>query len=280
MFDELEKIAARPEPYEFYTARDLWTGEHTSARMLSFHLDGSVNASSRNADFIRRSVEWIVSRFQVRQGTKIADFGCGPGLYAHSLAGYGARVTGIDFSPRSIAYARQAATRDNLSIRYETADYLEFETKDQFDLVLMIMCDFCALSPSQRKTLLGRFYKALKPGGCVLLDVYSLAAFDQRREEALYQQNLLDGFWAPGKYHGFLNVFKYNAQKVVLEKYTIVEPQGTRTVYNWFQCFTPQELEKEFQEGGFALEELYADVAGTVFDPASTEFAAIAQKRA
>lgn len=28
MFEELEKINTRPEPFEFYTASDLWTDEH------------------------------------------------------------------------------------------------------------------------------------------------------------------------------------------------------------------------------------------------------------
>jgi hypothetical protein len=38
MFEALEKINERPEPFQFYTASDLWTDEHTSRQMLSFHL--------------------------------------------------------------------------------------------------------------------------------------------------------------------------------------------------------------------------------------------------
>src|SRR5512136_371658 len=98
MFVELEKINARPEPFEFYTARDLWTDEHTSKQMLAFHLDDGIDASSRNIDFIDRSVAWITSRFNIGAGTKIADFGCGPGLYTTRLAKRQADVTGIDFS--------------------------------------------------------------------------------------------------------------------------------------------------------------------------------------
>ncbi len=30
MFNELEKTNTRPKPFEFYTASDLWTDEHTS----------------------------------------------------------------------------------------------------------------------------------------------------------------------------------------------------------------------------------------------------------
>jgi hypothetical protein len=55
MFEELERINARSEPFEFYTASDLWTDEHTSEQMLSFHLNEDVDVSSRNAAFIDRS---------------------------------------------------------------------------------------------------------------------------------------------------------------------------------------------------------------------------------
>ena len=38
MFDELEQIFHRPKPFEHYTAKDLWTDDHTSKQMLKFHL--------------------------------------------------------------------------------------------------------------------------------------------------------------------------------------------------------------------------------------------------
>lgn len=278
MFEELEKINERPEPFEFYTASDLWTDEHTSAQMLSFHLDEAIDVSSRRAEFIDRSVEWIASRFIVDRGTTIADFGCGPGLYTARLAKRGAKVTGIDFSERSIEYAKGVAARDQLNIKYVKQNYLDFETQDRFDLVLMIMCDFCALSPTQRRGILNKFKKILKPGGSVLLDVYSLAAFEQREEVATYEANLLNGFWSPNKYYGFLNTFKYHGEKVALDKYTIVEAQRTRTVYNWLQYFTLEDLEEEFVEGGFFVDGVYSDVAGTPYDRNAHEFAVIAKK--
>ena len=192
MFEELEKINKRPEPFQFYTASDLWTDEHTSKQMLSFHLSEAVDVSSRNAEFITRSVDWITTEFDIGRDTKIADFGCGPGLYTARLAKRGAVVTGIDFSKRSIEYAKEVADREKLNITYVNQNYLEYETEDRFDLVLMIMCDFCALSPTQRKGLLRKFRKILKPRGAVLLDVYSLSAFEQKEEVAMYEVNQLN----------------------------------------------------------------------------------------
>ena len=278
MFEELERINERPKPFQFYTTSDLWTDEHTSKQMLSYHLNEAIDVSSRNAEFINRSVEWIVSKFKIGKDSKIADFGCGPGLYATRLAKLGVSVTGIDFSERSIEYAKEVAIREELNIRYVNQNYLEFETEDRFDLVLMIMCDFCALSPIQRKGILNKFHKILKPRGSVLLDVYSLSAFDQREEGAAYEVNQLNSFWSPNKYYGFLNTFKYNEEKVVLDKYTIVESDRTRQVYNWLQHFAPEDLEKEFVDAGFLIKELHSDVAGTPYDRESNEFAVIAEK--
>jgi len=278
MFEELEKINTRPVPFEFYTASDLWTDEHTSKQMLSFHLNEEIDVSSRNAAFIDRSVEWIATHFNIGAVTKIADFGCGPGLYATKLAQKRAVVTGIDFSKRSIQYAQEAAIREGLSIHYINQDYLDYETDDRFHLILMMMCDFCALSPIQRKKMLSKFHAFLEPGGFVLLDVYSYNAFEKREETAMYEANMLNGFWSPNMYYGFLNTFKYKSEKVVLDKYTIVEADRTRTVYNWLQYFSPEDLEKELAGCKFAFGEIFSDVAGSPYDPQANELAVIAKK--
>jgi SAM-dependent methyltransferase len=191
--------------------------------MLSYHLNENIDVASRKVAFIDRSVEWIVSRFGVSNDTKVGDFSSCPGLYAARLARKQAKVTGIDFSKRSIQYAVEDAERSGLSICYVNQNYLEFEIEERFDLILMIMCDFCALSPKQRKQMLDKFHNFLKPRGYILLDVYSLVSFEQRQEVAKYESNLLDGFCSPNKYYGFLNTFKYEKENVVLDKYTIIE---------------------------------------------------------
>jgi 2-polyprenyl-3-methyl-5-hydroxy-6-metoxy-1,4-benzoquinol methylase len=279
IFVTLEETNVRPQPFAFYTAADLWTDEHTSQKMLAYHLDENIDVASRKSAFIDRSVGWIVSHFKIDHYTRIADFGCGPGLYAWRLAKKGAQVTAIDFSERSITYAREIARQKRLAIRYLHQDYLGFTTENRFDLILMIMCDFCALSPEQRATMLRKFHTLLKPDGRVLLDAYTQAAFDQREETAVYGANLMDGFWSPGNYYGFLNTYKYAREKVVLDKYTIFEPGRVRTIYNWLAYFTPEDIEREFVTNGFRMDSLYADVAGSPYDPASHELAVVAGKK-
>jgi len=278
MFAQLEEINSRPETFEFYTAADLWTDEHTSSQMLAYHLNTDVDVSSRRGEFIDQSAAWIGSHFNVGTGTRIADFGCGPGLYANRLAKLGASVTGIDFSKRSIEHARMVAAQAGLTAVYVNQNYLDFETENRFDIILMIMCDFCALSPAQRMTMLEKFQSMLSPRGSVLLDVYSLNAYKQREEAASYELNLLKGFWSPEKYYGFLITFKYDDACVVLDKYTIVEAGRTRVVYNWLQHFSPESLQSEFEKAGFARQELYGNVTGAPFAESASEFAIVGRR--
>jgi SAM-dependent methyltransferase len=278
MFKELKKINSRPAPFQFYTADELWTDEHTSKQMLEYHLNDYVDLSSRNKEFVEQSVKWIISNFEIDKTTEIADFGCGPGLYTTRLAERGARVTGIDFSQNSLNYAKQVAANKGLSINYILSNYLEFETTDRFDLIMMIMCDFCVLSPAQRKKMLSKFNLLLKTEGSVLLDVYSLNSFNQKEESAIYELNQLNGFWSPEDYYGFVNTFKYEKEKVTLDKYTIIEKSRKREVYNWLQYFSEDSLKNEFEENGFKTIELYSDVAGKNFSSESTEFAIVARK--
>ena len=104
MFEELEKINTRPEPFEFYTASDLWVDEHTSEQMLAFHLNEDIDVSSRNAEFINRSVEWIASHFNVGAETKIADFGC-RGFAARMAGAKGLRRGRIHIAKRKYSYS-------------------------------------------------------------------------------------------------------------------------------------------------------------------------------
>jgi 2-polyprenyl-3-methyl-5-hydroxy-6-metoxy-1,4-benzoquinol methylase len=275
LFETLERINERPEVYSRYTADALWSSPDISEMMLRYHLDGEVDLASRRTEFIDASVAWITRTFELAAGSRVIDLGCGPGLYANRLARTGAAVTGIDFSPRSIDYAREQAARDGLSIDYRLGDYLEIDIEAGYDLATMIMCDYCALSPGQRSRLLRRVAGMLAPGGAFLFDVYSLAYFETWEEMAAYGAGMMDGFWSAAPYYGFQNTFKYEAEKVVLEKYLILEHDRSSEYFNWFQHFDTGMLASEVEAAGLLVDAFYGDVAGEPFEPSLPEFAAV-----
>ena len=189
-----------------------------------------------------------------------------------------AEVTGIDFSVRSIEYAQQTAVRENLSIEYVNQDYLEYETDRRFDLIIMIFCDFAVLRPSNRARMLSKFHTLLKSRGSILLDVPSLKAFEKRKEGTIYEANFMNNFWSARKYHGFHHTFKYEKEKLILDKYTIIEADRTRVFHNWLQHFSREMIENELETHGFRIEGLLSDVAGSAYSSESEVFAIVAGK--
>jgi len=278
LFSVLESVTEKPRPFAVYTANELWTDKHTSEQMLAYHLNGDVDVSSRRTSFIDKSVSWMKEHFELSRESRVIDFGCGPGLYASRLARLGAEVHGIDFSSRSIEYAKECAKRENLEITYIEADYLDHQPEGRFDLVTMIMCDFCALSPTQRAAMLAKFKGLLSEKGRIVLDVYSLKAFADKREGSICEKNQLDGFWSADPYFGLVTSFKYDDEKVGLDKYTIVEKGRQREIYNWLQYFTPESLEREVQASGLEIDELYGDVAGNPYIADATEFSVVLKR--
>ena len=217
-FEFLAGVFRRPPVFGEYTVDRLWQDDHISQRMLEFHLDKDAELASRPHAFIDRSTEWMKSRFQIGTNTVVFDYGCGPGLYASRLARMGASVTGIDFSKRSIDYAMAYASEHDLEVRYILEDYLSWEATHQANLITLIFCDLCPLSPHRRRVLLDKFRRHLKPGGCILLDVSTQVPFESKKEQTVFEVNLMNGFFSAEDYSGFLTTFKYDSDNVSLEQ--------------------------------------------------------------
>lgn len=194
MYELLQDIAQRPEPFSRYTAMELWTRPHLARQMLRFHLNQETDLASRRFEIIDQVVDWIDSQLYLR-GRKICDLGCGPGLYAQRFSNKGADVTGVDFSARSLEYADLKAKENDQSIRYIHADYLSDDLPTGFDIVTLIYTDLCVLSPEQRTTLLDRMHKLLNPDGQIVIDVAGMGLLAGKEECTRIEDRLMDGFW-------------------------------------------------------------------------------------
>lgn len=278
MYKELTNLCDRPQPFSVYTAEKLWNDSHISDQMLQYHLDVKSDIASRNKVHIVKTVDWIANKFEIGKNKAICDFGCGPGLYSIELAKTGADITGIDFSKKSIEYARNQAKLHHLNIEYLHENYLYFKSDKKFDLILLIYLDYCVLSPEQRKQLLSVFHKCLNDDGSILFDVLSINAYNNKREKTLFKHNLMDGFWSEHDYYGFENCFKYDDLYVSLDKYSIVENTGIWHVYNWFQYYSKEMIEKELLGNNFTVTEYYSDTTGKNYNTESDEIVIIGQK--
>lgn len=245
--------------------------------MLQHHLIPDDDLASRTHAFIDASVAWLRERLGLGAGSRVLDLGCGPGLYAHRLARAGVEVLGIDVSRRSLEHARTVAEREGLPARFRRGSYLEVDLGSGHDAAILIYEDYCALAPAQRHVLLERGREALGPGGRLVLDVTAAPRFGAFTDGSVTAPDLGAGFWSADPYVGTRETWTYPDLRLVLERYLITTDTGTRGLWNWMHCLTPEEVGAELAAAGLVLEELLGDVAGAPYDPASETFAVIAR---
>ncbi len=272
----LDFISGKPELYAQSTAK-FWNDEHISKGMLKAHLDPEQDAASRNHEFIGRSADWITRVAPPSQYTELLDLGCGPGLYAEKLTRCGYHVTGIDYSSRSLEYARNNAEQNHLEINYRYQDYQEISYHEQFDVITLIYCDFSVFSDSGRKKLLDKIWRALKPNGKFIVDVFTPEEYQDRKEsrEWSYSEG---GFWNEKPHICLDSRYFYEEGATRLDQ-TVVITGDTIECYNlWDHTFTADELKSDLCTAGFHTVDFYGDAAGADYMPDSKLLCAVATK--
>ncbi len=100
-----------------------------------------------------------------------------------------------------------------------------------------------------------------------------------KEESAIYEKNHLNHFWYEEDYYCFCNSFKYEEEKVILDKYSLFPESGkNETVYNWLQCYSVDSFKQELEETGLKVQSIYSDVCGNEYDSNLTEFAVVMEK--
>lgn len=108
------------------------------------------------------------------KGLSLIDVGCGGGLICEPMARLGAKVTGIDATPRNIATARAHAEGQELAIDYrETTAEALAETGAQFDIVLALEIVEHVADVDLFLQSIGRL---ARPGGLVFLSTLNRTA--------------------------------------------------------------------------------------------------------
>lgn len=267
----------QPEPFAQSTA-PFWDDPYISEQMLKAHLDPNRDLASRKHDTIDRSVEWITKELSLQKGDRILDLGCGPGLYCTRFAEREFIVTGIDYSKRSIQYAKDHAASHKLKIEYTYKDYLTIDYINIFDLVTLIYCDFGVLSDQDRDTLLRKIHKSMKRGGCFLFDVCTPKYHDSVKEERdwKYEEK---GFWRPIPYLLLTEKIKYPKQDVLLTQYYVFDDNSNFDIYRiWNHAYNKESISKVLSDARFNDIQFFGDITGREYSDNSETMSIIARK--
>lgn len=228
---------------------------------LAAHLNPQEDAATRKHEFLDRSVQWISKIAPPAQYKSLLDLGCGPGLYAQRFHKAGYRVAGVDFSSRSIAYAKEQAIQQNSPIEYHYQNYLTIDYKNQFDVVTLIYCDYAVLPKADRLLLLNKIYKALRQNGKFIVDVFTPKM--RKKESRTWQCHEEGGFWCEKPHICLESVYQYDDEDATELRQCVVVTDESIKCYNiWAHFFTKEKLLSEIQPVGFNSFEFYGDVAG------------------
>jgi SAM-dependent methyltransferase len=147
----------------------IWTDEYISNSLLEAHLNEGHDGASRKPEKRSTIIAWINNN--IKPCSKIIDLGCGPGLYAYELGNFGHNVQGIDFNKKSINYAQDNKSINDI-VQYKYCNYLKDTIEGKYNAAMMIYCDFGALIPDEQKLLLNKINNLLNEDGLFFFDVF------------------------------------------------------------------------------------------------------------
>jgi SAM-dependent methyltransferase len=100
-------------------------------------------------------------------GGTVADVGCGPGHFTSFLRGCGLDAYGVDLSPEMVRIARG----DHPGVRFEVGSMTDLVASDLGGI--MAWYSMIHVPDDEIVPVLGRFRRALRPGGPVLVGFHS-----------------------------------------------------------------------------------------------------------
>ncbi len=241
--------------------------------MLEAHLDPDLDLASRKHIEIDLSVAWLSSI--IPDGSRILDLGCGPGLYTKRLSSSGYDVTGIDYSRRSIGYAKEHDSKT----KYICMNYLDLNFVGSFDTITLIYYDYGAMTATERKTLLEKVYRALRPGGTFILEVFTEILQKGKKDTTAWKFHENGGFWNSSPHLCLEADYYFENNTVAVNQNIIITESELHEYLIWNTVFTRQTLEDEVIPAGFQAEEFFDDLSGTPYTGETESLCAIFRKQ-
>ena len=110
---------------------------------------------------------YFIDKLENLKELEILDVGCGGGLLTEKFAEYGAKVTGIDASKKSIYIAQKHARSKNLDIEYKVGKAENLPVSIKYDVVI---CTDCLEHVDNLEKSISEISRVLKKGGLFLYD--------------------------------------------------------------------------------------------------------------
>lgn len=262
--DALWKIYRRPErPQAWVGGGNLpWDEPGFSERMLREHLDESHGAASRVTTERRQQIDWLWQKLKLQPNAHLLDVTCGPGLYAVELARRGGRVTGLDFSPAAIDYARNLARSEGVAARCR---FIEQDVRQMgealddtaFDAALLLYGQLAVFTTAEAAALLADIARRLRPGGRLCGELLNQEKVDKRDSTWWFTDET--GLWGDRPFLHLGERFWDEEARMSLERFYVIhlESGALTEVLLCDQTYAVAEMRAMLTGAGFRAVEVY-----------------------
>jgi ubiquinone/menaquinone biosynthesis C-methylase UbiE len=248
-----------PQPWA-YGGNLPWDDPAFSARMLREHLDESHGAASRQTPAREQMMAWLWQKLALHEQATLLDVACGPGLFAVPLAQRGVQVTGIDFGPAAIQYARKLAEEGEVNGRctFIRQDMREMEFDGAgFDAAILLYGQLAVMTRTEAQALLQAIAAALRPGGRLCVELLDNNGVDKKKSTWWYTDD--SGLWGDAPYLHLGERFWYEEEALSVERFHILhlETGQMDEIQLCDQTYDVEEMVEMMEQGGFTAVDVY-----------------------
>jgi SAM-dependent methyltransferase len=199
-----------------------------------------------------KEVDFMIPYFNLQPGNKVLDLMCGYGRHSIALAKKGMQVTAVDNLGEYTDEIKEAAAKENLTIKTVQADVTTYKADDTFDLAICMGNSLNFFDAADTTKLLSAICKQLKPGGQLLINSWSLAE--------IVIKNHKERSWSAVGDLKFLteSKFLFHPARIETESIIIAPDGSTETKSAIDYIFSVNEMETMLKAAGFALKEVYS----------------------
>jgi len=199
-----------------------------------------------------KEVDFMLSYFNLREGSKILDMMCGYGRHTILLAKKGMKVTAVDNLADYIDEINATAKAERLSIKAISTDVLQYRTEDSFDLALCMGNSLNFFNAEDVHQLLSNIHSQLNQGGHLLINTWSLAEIAIKSFCPKSQDE------TNGIKHICESRYLFQPTRIEFDSTFLLADGSVEKKQAVDYIFSVAEMENLLKDAGFALKEIYS----------------------